>query len=112
MEGHNSKKAGGGGGVQPQRSLHGEPRWRELPLAMGEGLDGDGHHVHNFLPEDRVNFNASHVVHGLSFMDAKYNNNTIGDGLKKEVKRSLNGVSNYATKYFLLQPQLHVVIGP
>lgn len=75
-------------------------------------MDGDGHHVHNFLPEDRVNFNASHVVHGLSFMDAKYNNNTIGDGLKKEVKRSLNGVSNYATKYFLLQPQLQVVIGP
>jgi hypothetical protein len=79
---------------------------------MGEGMEGDGHHVHNFLPEDRVNFNASHVVHGLSFMDAKYNNNTIGDGLKKEVKRSLNGVSNYATKYFLLQPQLQVVIGP
>jgi hypothetical protein len=67
---------------------------------MGEGMDGDGHHVHNFLPEDKVNFNASHVVHKLSFMDAEYDR--IGDGLKKEVKKSLNGVSKYTTEYFLL----------
>ena len=41
-------------------------------IAMGEGVDRDGRHIHHFLPEDRVNFNASHVVHELSFMDEEY----------------------------------------
>jgi hypothetical protein len=72
-------------------------------IAMGEGVDRDGRHVHNFLPEDRVNFNASHIVHDLSFMDAEYGE--IGDGVKREVtkagvngERSLNGVSKYVTE--------------
>jgi len=41
-------------------------------IAMGEGVDREGRHIHQFLPEDRINFNASHVVHELSFMDDDY----------------------------------------
>jgi len=38
-------------------------------IAMGEGVDQEGRHIHQFLPEDRINFNATHVVYELSFMD-------------------------------------------
>lgn len=36
-------------------------------IAMGEGVDRDGRHVHSFVPEDAPNFNASHTIHELSF---------------------------------------------
>jgi hypothetical protein len=49
-------------------------------IAMGEGVDRDGRHIHHFLPEDRVNFNASHVVHELSFMDEEYADAIAGGG--------------------------------
>ena len=49
-------------------------------IAMGEGVDRDGRHIHHFLPEDRVNFNASHVVHELSFMDEEYADYAIDGG--------------------------------
>lgn len=41
-------------------------------IAMGEGVDRGGAHIHNFLPEDRVNFNASHTIHDLVFSDEEY----------------------------------------
>jgi hypothetical protein len=36
-------------------------------IAMGEGIERDGRHIHTYLPEDAPNFNASHVIHQLSF---------------------------------------------
>ena len=36
-------------------------------IAMGEGVERDGRHIHQFVPEDSINFNASHVIHKLSF---------------------------------------------
>lgn len=36
-------------------------------IAMGEGVERDGRHIHTFLPEDAPNFNASHIIHQLSF---------------------------------------------
>ena len=36
-------------------------------IAMGEGIERDGRHIHTFLPEDAPNFNASHIIHQLSF---------------------------------------------
>ena len=36
-------------------------------IAMGEGVERDGRHIHTFLPEDAPNFNASHVINHLSF---------------------------------------------
>lgn len=36
-------------------------------IAMGEGVERDGSHVHTFQPDDAQNFNASHVIHYLRF---------------------------------------------
>jgi hypothetical protein len=36
-------------------------------IAMGEGIERDGRHIHSFVPEDAPNFNASHIIHELSF---------------------------------------------
>lgn len=36
-------------------------------IAMGEGIERDGRHIHTYVPEDAPNFNASHVIHQLSF---------------------------------------------
>jgi hypothetical protein len=74
-------------------------------IAMGEGVDRDGRHVHNFLPEDRINFNATHVIHELSFMDAEYGNIDVGgikEGMTEKVgvngERSLNGITKIVTQ--------------
>jgi hypothetical protein len=34
---------------------------------MGEGVERDGRHIHAFVPDDTPNFNASHIIHHLSF---------------------------------------------
>lgn len=71
-------------------------------MAMGEGVNRDGRHIHQFLPEDRINFNASHVVHDLSFMDDAY-----GDEFKSEMittkvgingEKSMGGVNKVVTE--------------
>lgn len=36
-------------------------------IAMGEGVERDGRHIHTFVPEDAPNFNASHIIHQLKF---------------------------------------------
>lgn len=36
-------------------------------MAMGEGIERDGRHIHTFNPDDTHNFNASHIIHHLSF---------------------------------------------
>jgi endoplasmic reticulum-Golgi intermediate compartment protein 3 len=36
-------------------------------IAMGEGVERDGRHIHAFVPDDTPNFNASHIIHHLSF---------------------------------------------
>lgn len=79
-------------------------------IAMGEGVDRDGRHIHQFLPEDRINFNASHVIHELSFLDEEYGDivgaNNVNDETKKKRKkkneiegeRSMNGVTKIVTE--------------
>mmetsp|Transcript_12345 Transcript_12345/g.24055 ORF Transcript_12345/g.24055 Transcript_12345/m.24055 type:complete len:567 (-) Transcript_12345:121-1821(-) len=79
-------------------------------IAMGEGVERDGRHIHQFLPEDRPNFNASHVVHELSFMDEEYGDIVGGivatNGGKKRKgqrnnlpgERSMNGVTKVVTE--------------
>ena len=64
-------------------------------IAMGEGVDREGRHIHQFLPEDRINFNASHVVHELSFMDDEYGDVIGGssdNGKKKKFQTEMNKV--------------------
>jgi hypothetical protein len=36
-------------------------------IAMGEGIERNGRHIHTFQPDDTPNFNASHIIHHLSF---------------------------------------------
>jgi len=36
-------------------------------IAMGEGIERDGRHIHTYVPEEAPNFNASHIIHQLSF---------------------------------------------
>jgi len=36
-------------------------------IAMGEGVERNGRHIHTFAPDDTPNFNASHIIHDLSF---------------------------------------------
>lgn len=36
-------------------------------VAMGEGVERDGRHIHTYNPEDAENFNASHIIHSMSF---------------------------------------------
>ena len=77
-------------------------------IAMGEGVDRDGRHIHQFLPEDRVNFNASHVVHELTFLDEEYGDiaGQVGELEKRTKKRkigidgekSMNGVTKVVTE--------------
>ena len=78
-------------------------------IAMGEGVDRDGRHIHQFLPEDRINFNASHVIHELSFLDEEYGDivgaNMMNDDKKRKKKkngidgeRSMNGVTKIVTE--------------
>ena len=67
-------------------------------IAMGEGVDRNGAHIHNFLPEDRVNFNASHTIHELMFSDEEYEgmagmNADIVPGVK-----SMNAVTKVVTE--------------
>jgi len=61
-------------------------------VAMGAGVEREGRHIHQFVPEDAPNFNASHVIHKLSF-GPEY-------GLDENVKgrTSLDGVSKIVTE--------------
>ena len=36
-------------------------------IAMGEGVERNGQHIHTFLPEDTSRFNVSHVINELRF---------------------------------------------
>jgi endoplasmic reticulum-Golgi intermediate compartment protein 3 len=64
-------------------------------IAMGEGIERDGRHIHTFNPEDTHNFNASHTIHHLSFGPAPEGINS-----KNQEFASLNGVSKVVTKEF------------
>jgi hypothetical protein len=57
-------------------------------IAMGEGVERDGRHIHSFLPEDAPNFNSSHVIHHLSF----------GGTWEGSKDRMLDGVTKIVTK--------------
>lgn len=62
-------------------------------IAMGEGIERDGKHIHTFNPEDTPNFNASHIIHDLSFGPT---GTKVGFG--EEAQKTLNGVSKIVTR--------------
>jgi len=69
-------------------------------IAMGESTVKDEGHIHHFLPEDVPNFNASHIIHELSF-GAKYPNMEDGPlvGVQKINSEEKGGTGQYF--YFL-----------
>lgn len=56
-------------------------------MAMGEGVERDGRHIHKFNPEEMHHFNASHTIHHLSFGPEVPELDVNGE------QTSLNGVS-------------------
>jgi hypothetical protein len=55
-------------------------------IAMGEGIERDGRHIHTYVPDDSPNFNASHIIHHLSF------------GPFEDMSAPLNGVKKIVTE--------------
>ena len=73
-------------------------------IAMGEGVERNGRHIHTFQPDDTSNFNASHVIHHLSFGLPSENEGIVQDhplnGVSKIVdhKRGTTGLFQYFIK--------------
>ena len=41
--------------------------WFTLSNKQGEGVERNGMFIHTFIPNDAVNYNASHIIHELRF---------------------------------------------
>lgn len=67
-------------------------------IAMGEGVERKGQHIHTFLPEDTSRFNVSHVIHELRFGPVYGDNVTSQKSRNSMEKTSLNGVSKIVTQ--------------
>lgn len=86
-------------------------------IAMGEGVEREGRHIHTFNPDDTHNFNASHVIDHLSFGPEPESS---GNGNAELT--ALNGVSKIVTKeygttglfqYFIkVVPTIYKGVGP
>jgi len=63
-------------------------------IAMGEGVERNGHHIHTFLPDDMENYNASHIIHELRFGPV-YDTNAM---TSMEEINPLNGVQKIVKK--------------
>lgn len=61
-------------------------------IAMGEGVERDGRHIHTFNPDDMHSFNASHTIHHLSFGPVP------DEFATNQELTALNGVSKIVTK--------------
>jgi len=73
-------------------------------IAMGEGVERNGHHIHTFLPDDMENFNASHIIHELRFGEVFDSGTTLGEmnalnGVQKIVKKSDGSTGTF--QYFI-----------
>jgi len=80
-------------------------------IAMGEGVERNGRHIHSFLPDDTPNFNSSHIINELKFGPAyetvfemesrstSYQTNTL-DGVRKIVTEEdgITGLFQYFIK--------------
>ena len=63
-------------------------------IAMGEGVERNGQHIHTFLPEDLTLFNSSHIIHELRFGPV----HGAGKYSEKNEQTSLEGVSKIVTE--------------
>lgn len=67
-------------------------------IAMGDGVERNGQHIHAFLPDEVNKFNVSHVIHKLRFGPAY--DEVDGDSASKNSmeQTSLDGVTKIVTK--------------
>mmetsp|Transcript_6037 Transcript_6037/g.7686 ORF Transcript_6037/g.7686 Transcript_6037/m.7686 type:complete len:611 (+) Transcript_6037:44-1876(+) len=80
-------------------------------IAMGEGVERNGQHIHTFIPDDVKNFNASHIINDLKFgPDYSYDlalpstsEPTTLEGVKKIVTND-NGVSGMFQYFIKIVP--------
>jgi endoplasmic reticulum-Golgi intermediate compartment protein 3 len=81
-------------------------------IAMGEGVERDGRHIHTFNPEESPNFNASHVINHLSFGPylEQYNQNgehTALNGVSKIVQNE-HGTTGLFQYFLKIVPTTYV----
>jgi endoplasmic reticulum-Golgi intermediate compartment protein 3 len=72
-------------------------------IAMGEGIERDGRHIHTFNPDDTHNFNASHIIHHLSFGPELEDKKKSKKKIKKnqeEDRTTLDGVTKIVDKSY------------
>jgi len=84
-------------------------------VAIGEGVERNGQHIHTFLPDEVSKFNVSHVIHTLRFgpaydeVNPKSKNSmeqTSLDGVTKIVTKD-NGVSGMFQYFIKIVPTIY-----
>jgi endoplasmic reticulum-Golgi intermediate compartment protein 3 len=84
-------------------------------IAMGEGIERDGRHIHTFNPEETHHFNASHVIHHLSFgpePEYSYKNHEVMalNGAKKIVSKE-HGTTGLFQYFIKIVPTTYIGSG-
>lgn len=80
-------------------------------IAMGEGIERNGRHIHTFVPEDAPNFNASHTIYELSFgPDGQQNNGSPLNGVSKIVKDE-HGTTGLFQYFIKVVPTNYIGLG-
>lgn len=67
-------------------------------VAMGEGVERNGRHIHTFQPDDTQNFNASHIIHHLSFGLPPVEGGKLNSNSPLAQEHPLNGVRKIVDK--------------
>jgi endoplasmic reticulum-Golgi intermediate compartment protein 3 len=82
-------------------------------IAMGEGVERDGRHIHIFNPEESQKFNASHIINHLSFGPAlpEFNQNGEHAALDGVTKIVLNehGTTGLFQYFIKIVPTTYVI---
>jgi endoplasmic reticulum-Golgi intermediate compartment protein 3 len=84
-------------------------------IAMGEGIERDGRHIHTFNPDETHHFNASHVINHLSFgpePEISYKNHEVMalNGAKKIVSKE-HGTTGLFQYFIKIVPTTYVGSG-
>lgn len=67
-------------------------------IAMGDGVERNGQHIHAFLPEEVNRFNVSHVIHTLRFGPAYDEVDVVSTSKNSMEQTSLDGISKIVTE--------------
>jgi hypothetical protein len=84
-------------------------------IAMGEGIERDGRHIHTFNPDETHHYNASHVINHLSFgpePEMTYKNHEVMalNGVKKIVSKE-HGTTGLFQYFIKIVPTTYVGSG-